>query len=188
MKAAIAAVILMAAACAENGPNNNGAAQATVPTDGVAADPAADTAAVPAVSCPDFARNAIAASETRTALTQRYGKPNSVQAVAVANRHDPAVTDSLFTVFYTNAVFDYHKPGVGGDLLDHAVIRDNRFLEHAALGMGAPRQRIERTFGRPESSDANSLTYECGGEVNVPLTFRFSGGIVTSVEIDYYVD
>lgn len=117
------------------------------------------------------------------------GAPDSVRSEVVANRHVPGVSDTLFTVYYSDLVATLHKPGGGHDISSGAVISHNRYLSAPIIGMSAA--EVERSYGAPDRRSDSSSTYNCIGScatVEDPVEFVFASGRVRRVRLSYYVD
>lgn len=160
------------------------------------ATPAADTATAATVpgdtllagmTCESFLGDGLRVAPTRAALADEFGAPDSVRAWAEPNRHVPDVTDSLFDVHYAGLFVHIRTPHGGNDMPDLARVTDNRFMQHAGLGIGAPGERLVRVLGEPSERSDTQLRYECS-EVAAPVTFTLARGVVTGIELDYYVD
>lgn len=127
-------------------------------------------------------------ADTRGSLREALGPPDSIEAQAVPNRHNPGITDTLFTVHYPDLVAHIHRPGGGGELLSSVQVSSNRHLRYDVIGL--PRTTIEESFGVPDESSDSSVTYYCrsceASENPVELSFR--GGRVDRIQFNYYVD
>ena len=180
----IGAVLLAAAlACAPPDP----AADEPATTQPGQAAPPQDAAAVASFTCEDLAWTILPVNATRAGLEGRFGAPDSVSVRTVPNRHVAGETDSLFTVQYPGLVAGIHTAG-GRDLPAHVVVDDDRFLRAGAPGPGDTGAAVVAALGEPTRRTATALVYECGPEVEEPVTFHLRDGVVQRVEIGYYVD
>lgn len=137
----------------------------------------------------EFVRNGlIHPGETRAALAERLGPPDSIHFEVVANRHVPNVTDSLFTVHYRDLTAGIHRPGSGGELLSSVEVTGNRHLRHPVIGMDAA--AMLAAFGPPDERTDSTLTYRCTTCIagDDPVIFTLESGEVRRVRFGYYVD
>ena len=167
--------------------------EAVVPADtAVPASPAgdaagADTDALTTLDCATFLETALRAAPARAELHEAFGAPDSVRAWTEANRHVPDVLDSLFVVHYAGLQLEIRRPHGGLDMADLALVSDNRYLARGGIGIGAPAERVVAVLGEPAERTPDRLRYECG-ETGAPVMFLLARGVVTGLELDYYVD
>jgi hypothetical protein len=146
-----------------------------------------DMQALSTMDCGVFQDSALRVRPSRAALREAFGEPDSVRGWTEPNRHVPDVVDSLFVVRYPGLDVSIRRPYGGLDMADFAAVRENRYLARPALGMGVPAAEVVRVLGAPAERSDTLLRYDCG-EVGMPVIFRMSGGAVTALELDYYVD
>ena len=147
----------------------------------------ATSTALPA-GCAGLERTLLTFEPERAGLRTAFGAPDSVVAHAVPNRHVPGVIDTLFTLRYPGLTVEIHKPGEGHDLAAGVTVEDNRYIAFPRIGIGAPADSVTALLGAPTSRKAQSLIYDCGEEVNQPVTFEVQNGRVQRIVISYYVD
>lgn len=127
-------------------------------------------------------------ADTRASLAEALGAPDSIEAEAVPNRHNPGITDTLLTVHYPELVAHIHRPGGGGELLSSVQVSSNRHLRYDVIGRS--RATIEEAFGVPDERSDSTVTYYCrsceASENPVELSFR--NGRVQRIRFNYYVD
>lgn len=185
-----ALVLLLAAAC-DGAQERPPAPPADSPGPAPVDAPRTADDAPPPVSLRDYiAEGAHAHGLTRAQLVQRFGRPDSVASIAVPNRHDPAVTDSVVTLVYPEGRYVYYVVTQGpGEILDAAHVFADTHLRHATPGIGATADEVRAAFGTPLRAGADRLEYECTTcEVPEPVAFVLVDGRVHHVEFDYYVD
>ena len=131
-----------------------------------------------------------AADMTRAGVVAAFGQPDSVRSLPTANRHDPAVTDSLVTIFYGDARYDFYIVSQGpAELLDHAIVTGNRHLRYDAPRVGTPADSLRAWWGEPVSASSSALEYDCSAcEVPHPARFVIAQGMVREIHFDLYVD
>ena len=184
-------LVLVALAVACGGPDSGGAGD---PPSGGDAGPRAgapapaDTAIPAGITCDGLGWSILAVRPTRDGLRARFGAPVAVDARAVENRHVAGQIDTVLTVRYDGLHSEIYAVTGGRELPDHVLVTDGRFLAVPALGPGAPAERVTRALGEPTRRTPTSLVYECGEDVEEPVTFHLRGGAVERIEIDYYVD
>jgi hypothetical protein len=140
-----------------------------------------------------FADGPVELGSTRADLAARLGEPDSVHARSFPNRHDPEVTDSLFTLYWRGLVADVHRAGYDGkEILTVLAISDDRFLQPGSpVRLGAGPESIRAALGEPDEADGDVLAYDCdeclaaGYET---VRFVLAGGGVRLIEIRYWVD
>ena len=186
-------MLLLAACGSGEEPSADGAE-----TDTVSAEPAAtrgaDAAPGPAPVTIDvyIREGAIAAGLDRAGVIARFGEPDSVVRIAVPNRHDPAVTDSVVTLEYAGARYVFYVVTAGGgyDILDGAEVESNEHLRHTAPGIGTPEASLRAWFGEHGVERERELEYDCAScEVPQPVTFELDADDrVRRIRFDYYVD
>lgn len=192
---AVPLALLLSGFPAGCGPDGSGeregtdeAPRAEAPADSPRPEAPADSAPGEILSCDGLERDILRTETTRAALEAAYGPPDSVAAETEPNRHIPDATDSLFVVRYPGLTVEIRRPPSGEDLTSHAAIRDNRYLAHPAVGIGAPADRVASVLGEPGTRSEDRLVYDCGPHVEQPVTFWLSDGTVERIEISYYVD
>lgn len=184
----LAAVALLALACAEDRPDSPpsraGGAEGTAAAS--RADGSVGSANLP--SCDELAVALLRTPITRAELAAEYGAPDSVVATTEPNRHIQGATDSLFTVFYPGLTALLRTPPSARDMVTHVTVTDNRYVAYPQLGIDADAASVTDALGAPHTRDAGSLIYACGEAVEQPVTFHLVNGVVSSIDISYYVD
>lgn len=130
---------------------------------------------------------------SRSDITARLGVPDSVRAMTVSNRHDPTVTDSVFTLFYDGIAAVVYRAGYDGkEILAAVEISDGRHLpEDAPFGIGASAAEVVALLGEPDSAAADLLEFtceECMIAGHETVRFALRGGRVTRIELQYWID
>lgn len=187
----VLALVAIAAGCGTGQPPDmqHGDAPESADSPGIRApDSTADTHAAVPHTCEDLHETILTVPPTRQAFAARFGAPDSITAGAEPNRHVPGAIDSLFTVYYPGLVMDIRTPQNSRDMPTHVRVENDRYLAFSGIGVGTSRERLEEVLGNPTQSDAQSLTWDCGGEVEQPVTFELAAGRVTAITIAYYVD
>ncbi len=124
--------------------------------------------------------------EVRTQL----GTPTEVEARAVPNPHDPAVTDSIFLWRYDGLDVEIYRTADGRRLLSRATVLDNRHLRFPEVGVGVGEEAVRRLLGTPDSEAEEALEFRCAsceGPLE-PVRFLLSDGRVRQVDFLFYVD
>jgi hypothetical protein len=140
-----------------------------------------------------FAAGPVHVGSSRADLAAMLGEPDSTQAIAFPNRHDPTVTDSLFTLHYDGLVATVHRAGYDGkEILTSLGITSDRFLQpDSPIRLGSPLDAVHAVLGEPDEADAATLTYMCddclaaGYDI---VHFHVQRDTVRSIEVHYWVD
>lgn len=140
-----------------------------------------------------FDQAPVEVGRTRAELMSRLGVPDSVLAEAVSNRHDPSVTDSVFTLHFSGLAARIHRAGYDGkEILAGLEIADERFLSPASpVRLGAGEADVRAALGEPDSASAGLLRYNCeeclvaGHEA---VAFVLEQGAVRRIDLRYWVD
>lgn len=177
------------AACAERPPAGE-LEPGTAPEDAIDTAAALDSARALALpdNCDELADHVLAVHPTREAMLAAYGPPASLTSTTQPNRHNPAVTDTLYEVHYPGLQVSIHTPGGGADLPSGVIVEDNRYLAYPRIGIGAYADTVIAVLGPPHGDDATVLTYNCTMAVDQPVHFDLADGRVRRVRIEYYVD
>jgi hypothetical protein len=143
--------------------------------------------------CGNLVENGLAIPNTRTAVTSRFGRPDSTQSEPTPNKHNPAQTDSTVNVFYPGLRLHYIVLGVKEgetDILYRADVSSNRYLKYPSLGIGASREAIVNAVGEPEQRTDDTARYSCALHImaGVTLYFHFEGNRVKFAEYWFDVD
>ena len=125
-------------------------------------DPALQAAETPVEAF--FRFGPVALGATRAELRASLGEPDSVTARALANRHDPSLTDSVLTLHYPGLRAAFYLAGYDGkELVAEVVIADDRYLRpDSPLRIGMPAEDVRLLLGEPTSNAAGVLGYACG--------------------------
>jgi hypothetical protein len=176
-----AVLALSGAACRRNAP--------------VAATNPSDTLAAAASGAETFYRYGLTdIGHTRDDLLKQFGKPDSVQAAGVQNRHVTSQTDSLITMFYPGlAVQLYRVMGeTRREFPSFVRISDNTFIhETAPIRIGVAESDLTDVMGPPSDRADGVLSYVCDTctEIgNERIEVRIADGKVASVTIFYSYD
>lgn len=143
--------------------------------------------AVPA-GCNELHQGILAVQPTRAAFAAAFGRPDTVIAMTEPNRHVPNAVDSLFTVAYPGFVMELRTPSDARDMATSVAVEDNRYLAWPGIGIGVSADRVRAVLGPPAASGSERITWDCGMEVEEPVTFVIDDGRVVRIEISYYVD
>lgn len=131
-------------------------------------------------------------TDDRAAARAALGLPDSTRSRVEPNRHVPALTDSIVEWFYPGLRLEYRVVGAGQtqDLLSVADVRDNRYLKHPVLGVGATVATVLARLGEPQERTDGVLVYACGSclAADAPVEFHVVGGRVGMVRFGFYVD
>lgn len=189
-RAALVALCALAIGCGGSRPESEPPDDGSAPGADVPLTTTVDAAADGAVpsSCEDLHATMLKVAPTREAFAAEFGAPDSITRSAEPNRHDPAATDSLFTVYYPQLVLDIRTPAGARDMATHVAVQDNRYLAYPGIGIGAAASKVEETLGAPTERGPGSLTYQCGMGAEQPVTFSIADGRVRAVDIAWYVD
>jgi len=128
-------------------------------------------------------------ARTRDELREELGEPRGIEGETEPNRHDPARTDSLWTVRYDGLEAEI-RPARGNDLLERMTVTDDRHLRYREPAIGISEEELAALFGDPDREVVGDLQYLCAPEPmpDMPITFRTTGGRVTAIVWAYYVD
>jgi hypothetical protein len=159
------------------------------------ADPPATPLHVPSDSGIDafFARGPMEVGPSRAELVAQLGEPDSVSMRTVQNRHDPSVTDTIVKYYFGGLTAEIHVAGYDGkEILAALDIADDRYLRaDSPVRLGDTGDAVRATLGEPDESGESYLEYHCedclaaGQETT---RFVLTGGLVTRIEVRYWVD
>jgi hypothetical protein len=140
-----------------------------------------------------FVAGPVDVGSTRDGLATALGQPDSVAVTVLANRHDPAVTDSVFTLHYDGLIATVHRAGYDGrELLTGLTVLSDRFLEpDTPVRLGASASAVRLALGEPDESDAGTLVYlcdECLAAGYEAVRFHLVGDAVRRIEVHYWLD
>jgi hypothetical protein len=130
---------------------------------------------------------------TRGELRGRLGEPDSVGVATVSNRHDPSLTDSVFTLHYPGLSAEIYRASYDGrELLAAVVIADDRHLRpESPLRIGVTEEEVRLLLGAPSGGPADALRYPCtscdaaGYDV---LELRLADGQLQRITLRYWID
>jgi hypothetical protein len=130
---------------------------------------------------------------TRADIAALLGGPDSVSVTTVANRHDPAVTDSVLTLFYDGLSAVVYRAGYDGkEMLAALEITQSRHLRSpAGAGIGATAEDVIAALGRPDSGSDEYLEFTCAECLiagHETVRFVLSRGAVARIEIRHWID
>jgi hypothetical protein len=130
---------------------------------------------------------------SRAEIAARLGEPDSIAGTTVANRHDPSVTDSIFTLYYVGLTAVVYKAGYDGkEILASLVITDPQHVPaDAPLGIGATADEVRELLGEPDGTATDYLEFTCeecliAGHETVRFVLRAS--TVARIELQYWID
>ena len=154
-------------------------------------DPANQVAETPVEAF--FRYGPIPLGSSRSSLSEALGTPDSVAISTVSNRHDSAVTDSLFTVSYPGLSANIYRASYDGrELLSAVSISADRYLRpESPLRLGMDEAEIGLLLGEPAATSGGVLTYPCtscdaaGYDV---LELRLGGGQLRQITLRYWID
>jgi hypothetical protein len=140
-----------------------------------------------------FAHGPVAAGQSRGDLIAQFGEPDSIRAAAVPNRHDPSVTDSVFTLFYDGLTADVRRAGYDGrEILASLSIASDRFLQDGApIRIGSRLADVRSELGPPDEEAGDELIYiceECLAAGQETVRFAMLAGAVARIDLRYWVD
>jgi hypothetical protein len=140
-----------------------------------------------------FMAGPVDVGSTRAGLAAALGRPDSVAVTVMANRHDPAVTDSLFTLHYDGLVATVHRAGYDGrELLTGLTVLSDRYLQpDSPVRLGDSASAVRLALGEPDESDADTLIYlcdECLAAGYEAVRFHLVGDAVRRIEVHYWLD
>jgi hypothetical protein len=179
--AALAAVLLPAAACRRPDPPPEPAAEALWAPD--------EDTGVGAF----FAAGPLELGTSRAELVAAVGEPDSVRGEALPNRHDPAVTDSLFTLYWDGLEAQVHRAGYDGkEILGQLTILHPRFMRpESPVRPGTAVADVLDALGEPDELGPDRMLYLCddclagGYEL---ARFVVARDTVRRIELRYWVD
>lgn len=130
---------------------------------------------------------------SRSSVVARLGEPDSVVTRTVANRHDPAVTDSVFELHYVGITAEVYRAAYDGkEMLTGLEIRDAQYMTPTAkVRPGTPVAALVAEYGEPTDSSADRLRYvcdECLVSGHETVEFTVAGGVVRGIRIQYWID
>lgn len=160
--------------------------------------PAAETSSAPLLEAESaLARYLLDAvpdlGDTREQLVARLGAPDSASGAAVANRHDPLVTDSVLTLHFPGVTAMVHKAGYDGrEMLAALHITDARHMPASApVGVGSTAADVLVLLGPPDDQSEGHMEFtcaECMMAGHETVRFVLQRGLVSRVELRYWVD
>jgi hypothetical protein len=140
-----------------------------------------------------FERGPVETGTSRAEIASRLGEPDSVTVRTVSNRHDPAMTDSIITLYYAGLEAEVHIAGYDGkEMLAALAISSNRYLqESAVVRIGDDGAAIRAALGEPDDASDERLLYICddclaAGQEAVRFVMR--NDAVARIELRYWVD
>ncbi len=195
----LAAVLLVTlAACGgdapEPAPDAGGAATSDAGEPADAPPSPTDTASEPSptrsrelasLTCDDLESQILPREPTRRTLRDAFGEPDETSVTTEPNRHDPQVTDSLFTLTWPGSEFRVRK-ATGDDFPVRAEISEPGVMEPDLIGVDTA--RVVEVLGQPRRRSDGELVYDCGMGASEPVTLYVEDGAVTGVRVSYYVD
>jgi hypothetical protein len=140
-----------------------------------------------------FARGPVELPPSRDGLVAQLGEPDSVSVRTVQNRHDPSVTDTIATYWFAGLKAEIHVAGYDGkEILAALDIADDRYLRaDSPVRLRDPAEAVRAALGEPDEAGETYLEYQCddclaaGQETT---RFLLTGGVVTRIEVRYWVD
>lgn len=145
----------------------------------------------PAVTCEDYVESGLAVrAGTREEFRAELGEPRRLESETEPNRHDPALTDTLFRLEYPGLAAWIRRPARLNDLLERVEVTDNRHLAYPELGVGAEAEAVVAALGEPDERTDARLVYACdpGPGPEEPVWFLVEDGRVDEVHFSFYVD
>jgi hypothetical protein len=126
---------------------------------------------------------------TRAELREELGEPSAIEGDTEPNRHDPARTDSLWTVSYEGLEAGIRTAG-GNDLLERMTVTDDRHLRYREPSIGTMKSKLIEVLGDADREADGDPQYLCAPEPmpDMPVTFRMTDGRVVTIVWEYYVD
>jgi hypothetical protein len=129
----------------------------------------------------------------REEIAARLGEPDSTASTTVANRHDPTVTDSIFTLYYPGLTAVVYRAGYDGkEILASVDITGPQHVPAAApLGIGASADEVRALLGEPDDTGTDYLEFTCeecliAGHETVRFVLRAT--TVARIELQYWID
>jgi hypothetical protein len=140
-----------------------------------------------------FVAGPLQVGSTRGELAAALGQPDSVRVESFANRHDPTVTDSVFTLFHDDLIAVVHRAGYDGrELLTGLTLLSDRFLQpDSPVRMGATAAAVRAGLGEPDEAAEDVLVYlcdECLAAGYDAVHFHLVRGAVRRIEVRYWLD
>jgi len=140
-----------------------------------------------------FRYGPVTLGETSAAVRAALGQPDSVVTAPVPNRHDPAVTDSLSTLYYRGLRAEFFRAGYDGrELLSALDIFDDRYLRpDSPLRMGMAEAEVRLALGEPSTAAGGVLGYvcsSCDAAGNDVLELRLLRGQLQRITLRYWLD
>jgi hypothetical protein len=140
-----------------------------------------------------FATGPLELGTSRSQLAAAVGQPDSVRGIAFPNRHDPEVTDSLFTLYWDGLVAEVHRAGYDGkEILSQLTILHPRFLRpESPVRPGTVVADVLAALGEPDEMGPDRMLYVCaeclaaGYELAHFVVVRDT---VRRIELRYWVD
>ena len=139
----------------------------------------------------DFVEHGLLVSDSHLKVAARFGRPDSIAARSVINRHVPSQTDSIIDLFYVGLHLTYYVVGAGKkEFLQTAMVSDNRYLKYPELGIGTPEVAVLRSLGEPSERKPGKYRYDCARCIGVesPVYFYLDRGKVQRIEYSFYLD
>ena len=154
-------------------------------------DAASQTNAIDtAAGCAQFAREGLKLkARTRAGLVAEAGRPIRTAVAVEPNRHAPAEKDSILRFEYDGMTVQMRKPGPGGELFEYVAVSKRKWLNFPYFQPGVTEANVIKAIGEPQRREGQNLVYTCGGgEVENPVVFETSEGVVERIVFNYYVD
>jgi hypothetical protein len=121
------------------------------------------------------------------AVISKFGKPVNLTSRKVKNRHDD-VLDTIYELFYEGLYFEiYEVSSFERSYVYHIILANKKYQSKWRLGIGATKEYVTATLGRPDKSEKDSWTYMASGYPN-SVRFTFEKDTVHEIEWIYALD
>lgn len=135
---------------------------------------------------PEFLGNTIVLSKDD--VISKFGKPLNITSREVKNRHDD-VLDTIYELFYEGLCFEiYEVTLLERSYVYHIVLTSKKYKPKRGLSIGATKDYVTTTLGRPDKSQIDSWTYVASDGYPNSVRFNFGRGMVQKIEWHYVMD
>ena len=138
---------------------------------------------------PEFLGNTIVLS--KDAVISKFGKPVNVTSRKVKNRYYDDDLDTIYELFYEGLYFEiYEATSSERSYVYHIILTSKKYQSKWRLGIGATKEYVTMTLGRPEKSESeiDSWTYVSSDGYPNSVRFIFEKDKVHKIEWLYALD
>lgn len=123
-------------------------------------------------------------------VINKFGNPLNLTSRKVKNRHaDDEVWDTIYELFYEGVYFEIYEVTLfERSYVYHIILANKKYQPKWRLGIGATREYVTTTLGRPNKIQRDSWTYVSSDGYPNSVIFNFEKDRVQKIEWLYIVD